>query len=81
MIRVLIIVTGSIAIKKLEEFIKLLKNETITIDIIATKSALSLIKSLNIKNIKNCKIYTYKDFFNKNNKMLHIELSRKADAV
>ena len=80
MIKVLLIISGSIAIKKTSELLGLLNKEKIDIDCIITKSGISLIKSLKIPSFKNCKIYTDKDFFNKNN-MLHIELSRKADAI
>ena len=78
--KVLLIVSGSIAIKKIPELLFLLNKEKINIDCIVTKSGISLTKSLKISFFKNCKVYTDKDFFNKNN-MLHIELSRKADAI
>tara|TARA_Y100000590_G_C15729841_1_gene1016586 strand:- start:2518 stop:3717 length:1200 start_codon:yes stop_codon:yes gene_type:complete len=80
MMKVLLIVSGSIAIKKIPELLFLLDKEKINIDCIVTKSGISLTKSLKISFFKNCKVYTDKDFFNKNN-MLHIELSRKADAI
>jgi len=80
MMRVLLIVSGSIAIKKTSKLLKLLNKEKIKIDCIITKSGISLIKSLKISSFKYCKVYTDKNFFNKNN-MLHIELSRKADAI
>ena len=80
MIKVLLIISGSIAVKKTSELLDLLNKEKIDIDCIITKSGISLIKSLKIPSFKNCKIYTDKDFFNKNN-MLHIELSRKAEAI
>ena len=78
--KVLLIVSGSIALKKTSELLDLLNKEKINIDCIITKSGVSLIKSLKIPSFKNCKVYTDKDFFNKKN-MLHIELSRKADAI
>ena len=47
MTRVLLIVSGSIAIKKTSKLLKLLNKEKIKIDCIITKSGISLIKSLN----------------------------------
>jgi len=79
--RILIIASGSIAIKKISELLNALNNEKIAIDIIITKSGQSLLESLKIKKLKNCKIYKDKDFFNKNNNMLHIDLTRKSDAI
>ena len=80
MMKVLLIVSGSIAIKKTSELLNLLNKEKINIDCIVTKSGIALIKSLKIPTFKNCEVYTDKDFFNKDN-MLHIELSRKVDAI
>ena len=79
--RLLIIVTGSIAISKLPEMIKLLKKKKIKIDFIFTKSALSIMKSKQLLYLKNFRIYTDKLQKKKYNEMLHIELSRKADAI
>ena len=79
--RLLIIVTGSIAISKLPEMIKLLSKKKIKIDFIFTKSALSIMKSKQLLYLKNFRIYTDKLQKKKYNEMLHIELSRKADAI
>ena len=48
MMKVLLIVSGSIAIKKIPELLFLLNKEKINIDCIVTKSGISLTKSLNI---------------------------------
>ena len=79
--KLLIIVTGSIAISKLPEMIKLLSKKKIKIDFIFTKSALSIMKSKQLFYLKNFRIYTDKLQKKKYNEMLHIELSRKADAI
>ena len=67
MMKVLLIVSGSIAIKKTSELLNLLNKEKINIDCIVTKSGIALIKSLKIPTFKNCEVYTDKDFFNKDN--------------
>ena len=51
--KLLIIVTGSIAISKLPEIIKLLSKKKIKIDFIFTKSALSIMKSKQLLYLKN----------------------------
>ena len=58
--KLLIIVTGSIAISKLPEMIKLLSKKKIKIDFIFTKSALSIMKSKQLFYLKNFRIYTDK---------------------
>ena len=79
--KILVIATGSIAIKKLNELINSLIKKNLEIDIIITKSGLSILKNLNINKPKKCRIFSDKNFLNKDNNMLHIELTRKADAV
>ena len=81
LMKILVIATGSIAIKKLNELINSLIKKNLEIDIIITKSGLSILKNLNIKKPKKCRIFSDKNFLNKDNNMLHIELTRKADAV
>ena len=77
--KVLFIVTGSIAIKKCILIFKELTKKKIIIDCIVTKNAMKMgsLKSLN-KAITG-KIYS--DNSEKNNKMLHIELTRSADLI
>ena len=79
--KVLVILSGSIAIKKTDELFNLLKKENIKFDCMLTKSALSLIKTYKIKIPNDLKIYTDKKFFNNKDKFPHIELTRKADAI
>ena len=78
--RLLLIVSGSIAVKKSSELIKKFTAKNIKIDCIFTKSSLKLIKLMKIDSFKKCKIYSDKDLF-KNNNFLHIDLARKADAI
>ena len=81
LMKILVIATGSIAIKKLNELINSLIKKNLEIDIIITKSGLSILKNLNINKPKKCRIFSDKNFLNKDNNMLHIELTRQADAV
>ena len=77
--KVLFIITASIAIKKCNEILNQLTADNIIIDCILTKNALKMINLVELrKNIKG-KIYTDKS--EKKNKMLHIELSRKSDLI
>ena len=81
LMKILIIATGSIAIKKLDELINVLIKKNFEIDIIISKSGLSILRNLNINKPKKCRVFSDKDFLNKNNNMLHIELTRRADTV
>ncbi len=79
--RLLLIVSGSVALKKSFDLLNKLKINKRNIDCIVTRSGLSLIKSMKIEDFKNIKIYTDDMQLKDNNRMLHIELSRKADVV
>jgi len=77
--KILFIVTASIAITKCNEIFKKLTLNQIQIDCIVTDSAK---KMMNLKELQ--KIITGKIFTNsseKNKKMLHIELTRKSDLI
>jgi len=76
---ILFIITGSIAIKKCSDVLKQLKKKNIDVNCIVTDSAKKIggLKILQ-KNITG-KIYTNES--EKNNKMLHISLSRKSDLI
>ena len=77
--RILFIISSSIAAIKCEEIIKeLIKNE-INIDCILTEKTKNIINYKKIKKIIHGNIYT--DRSEQNNKMLHIELSRKSDLI
>ena len=79
--RILLIISGSIALKKTPELIKKLNKKNIEIDFLITRSALSIIDSLKISVFKKFNFYTDEVQFKKNKKMLHIDLSRKCDAI
>jgi len=78
-VRILFIITSSIAAVKCEELIKELIKKDILIDCILTEKTKNIINYKTLKNIIHGGIYT--DRSEKNNKMLHIELSRKSDLI
>ena len=77
--KVLFIITASIAIKKCNLILNQLSADNIIINCIITENALKMINLVELKkNIKG-KIYTNNS--EKKNKMLHIELSRMSDLI
>ena len=77
--KILFIITGSVAIKKCPEILKLLSNKKILIDCVITENAK---KMTNLKEVR--KNISGNIFFNsseKNNEMLHIKLTREADLI
>ena len=77
--KILFIISGSIAIKKCEEIFEILSSKNISIDCIVTKNAKKMINLKKLKKIISGKIYS--DVDEKNNKMLHIDLTRKNNLV
>ena len=77
--KILFIISGSIAIKKCEEIFEILSSKNISIDCIVTKNAKKMINLKQLKKIISGKIYS--DVDEKNNKMLHIDLTRKNNLV
>ena len=77
--RILFIISASIAIKKCNDIFKELTSDHISIDCIITNNAKKMTNIKNLKKIINGKIFN--DSSEKNNKMLHIELTRKSDLV
>ena len=77
--KLLIIITGSIAAKKNREIIKNLNNNGFKIDCIVTDSAKKLINLNLLKKIISGKIFYNSSEFK--NKMLHIKLTRKSDLI
>ena len=73
--KILFIITASIAIKKINEILKELSLKEIKVDCILTDNALKMIDIKKLKKIIKGKIYTNKS--ERNNKMLHIKLTRK----
>jgi len=77
--KILFIISASIAIKKCNEILGLLSNQKIYIDCIVTDNAK---KMTNLKGLKkNIKGKIYSDSSEKNNKMFHIKLTRKTDLI
>jgi len=77
--RILFILTSSIAIKKSLRVIEKLTLKKIIIDCILTNNAKKLIKINELKKIIKGKIF-YNDFI-QNKEMLHISLTRKSDLI
>ena len=76
---ILFIISASIAIKRCNKILKQLSSNNNVINCILTDNALKMINIKEIKkNIKG-KVYTNKS--EKNNGMLHIELSRKNNLI
>ncbi len=77
--RILFIISGSIAAKKCQTILKELSRKKVHVDCIITNSAKKIInKNLIKKSIKG-KIFF--DSSEKNNKMLHISLTRKSNLI
>ena len=77
--KILFIITASIAIKKCNEILKELTSKKILIDCIITDKAKKMHDFNKLKKLISGKIYT--DNSEKNNKMLHIKLTRKSDLI
>ena len=76
---VLFIMSGSIAISKCYEICKKLTTNNINIDCIVTDNAKKMINITKLKKNINGNVFT--SMSEKNNKMLHIKLSRKSDLI
>ena len=77
--KILFIITASIAIKKCNEILKKLYSKDIIVNCILTDNAMKMVNVNELqKNIKG-RIFTNKS--EKENKMLHIELSRKSNLI
>ena len=77
--KILFIITGSIAISKSYDILKILKDHKIETSCILTDNAKKLIKITKLKKNLFGKIYT--DLDETKQKMLHINLSRKSDMI
>ena len=77
--KLLFIISGSIAVKKCPIILKELSRKKVYIDCIVTNSAKKIIKKNIIQKYIKGKIFF--DSSEKNNKMLHIILTRKSDLV
>ena len=77
--KILFVVTGSIAVKKCNEIFKKLTLNQIQIDCIITDNAKKMINLNSLQKNITGKIYTNRS--EKKNRMLHIELTRKTDLM
>ncbi|MFL2510016.1 MAG: bifunctional phosphopantothenoylcysteine decarboxylase/phosphopantothenate--cysteine ligase CoaBC [Alphaproteobacteria bacterium] len=77
--KILFIISASVAIKKCAEIFENLSSKNITIDCIVTKNAKKMINLKKLKKTVSGKIYS--DLDEKNNKMLHIDLTRKSNLI
>ena len=77
--RILFIITGSIAVSKCYEILEELKDHNIHVDSIITKNEKKLINISKLK--KNIMGKVYSDISETKQKMLHINLSRKNDII
>ena len=77
--KILMILTASIAIKKCNEIFNKLSSNNIIIDCIVTDSAKKMINLKDLQKNIHGKIYSNRS--EKNNKMLHITLTRKNDLI
>jgi|TARA_B100002003_G_scaffold198496_1_gene189186 phosphopantothenoylcysteine decarboxylase/phosphopantothenate--cysteine ligase len=74
--KIVLIISGSIAAKKIYELIKLFDTKKIMVTCVLTNSAIKFVNKNKLKKISNNKIY-YKNLFNYD----HINLSRNHDVV
>ena len=77
--KILFIITASVAIQKCNEIIKQLTSNQISIDCIFTDNAKKMISIKSLQKIIKGKVFTNSS--EKNNNMLHIELTRKSDLI
>ena len=77
--KLLFIITSSIAAIKSKKILEKLSNKNVYIDCIVTENTKKIINHHKLKAVINGRVYTDKS--EKNNKMLHIKLTRKADIV
>ena len=77
--KILFIITGSIAVSKCYDILSELKKNKIEVDCLITYNGKKLLNTLKIKKNISGKIYT--DTSEKKEKMLHINLSRKNDLI
>lgn len=77
--KILFIITGSVAISRCYEILKKLKNLKVEVDCTLTDNAKKLVSISKLRNNITGKVYT--DLSENKQKMLHINLSRKNDIV
>ena len=77
--KILFIITGSVAVSRCYEILEKLKNLKVEVDCVITTNAKKLLRISKLRNNITGKIYT--DISENKQKMLHINLSRKNDII
>ena len=77
--KILFIITGSVAVSRCYEILEKLKNLKVDVDCVITTNAKKLVSISKLRNNITGKIYT--DVSENKQKMLHINLSRKNDII
>ena len=77
--KILFIITGSVAVSRCYEILKKLKKHNVDVDCVLTTNAKKLVNISKLRNSITGKIYT--DISENKQKMLHINLSRKNDII
>ena len=77
--KILFIITGSVAVSRCYEILEKLKKNKIDVDCVITTNAKKLVSITKLRNNITGKIYT--DISENKQKMLHINLSRKNDII
>jgi len=78
-VKILFIITGSVAVSKCYDLLKILKDHKVEIDCIITNNAKKLLDTSRLKKNISGKIYS--DASETNRKMLHINLSRENNLI
>jgi len=78
-VKILFIITGSVAVSKCYDLLKILKDHKVEIDCIITNNAKKLLDISRLKKSISGKIYS--DASEANTKMLHINLSRENNLI
>ena len=77
--RILFLITGSVAVSRCYEILEKLKKHKVDVDCVLTTNAKKLVSISKLRNNITGKIYT--DISENKQKMLHINLSRKNDII
>jgi len=78
-VKILFIITGSVAVSRCYEILEKLKKHKVDVDCVLTTNAKKLVSISKLRNKITGKIYT--DISENKQKMLHINLSRKNDII
>ncbi len=79
--KILLGITGSIALYKICDLIRRLKEEGAELKIILTNGAEKFVSSVLFSSLSGGEVFTNKDFFNPSGRILHIELANYPDLI